>query len=318
MTGLPIEDVRDGRWHHIVATKAGASAALYVDGQLVHSGTGAGLTPAVSPWHVMRNGTNAVFSEGEADEVALYSRALSAGEVRAHHELADALAAMPLPTESPPPVAEPPAAGAAHDGAGTTSPARKPVARGLAFVRDGRLVARGAVGAPNRLLARRRGAGWRVTDAAAPLRAGAGCRRLGQRVVSCRAARVRRVVLVGGDGDDRLTLLGRIPGLLEGGPGDDVLRGGAGADTLRGGSGNDRLVTRGDARRDRADCGAGRDVLVGEQLDRIVRGGSCERATPAARRSQRGALFSPATRLAGAFASMQGHRRVPTLDQGGR
>ena len=40
--------------------------------------TGAGSQPAVGPWHVMRNGTNAVFSGGEADEVALYTRALGA------------------------------------------------------------------------------------------------------------------------------------------------------------------------------------------------------------------------------------------------
>ena len=78
--------MRDGAWHHIAATKTGASAALYIDGRQVHSSaTGAGAAVSTGPWHVMRNGTNAVFSEGEADEVALYTRALSAAEVQAHH-----------------------------------------------------------------------------------------------------------------------------------------------------------------------------------------------------------------------------------------
>src|SRR5918992_354663 len=65
-TGMPIEDVRDGSWHHIVATKDDANAKLYIDGVEVHSGTGAGSTPAKAPWHVMRNGFNPAFSEGEA------------------------------------------------------------------------------------------------------------------------------------------------------------------------------------------------------------------------------------------------------------
>ena len=34
-TGLPIETVRDGEWHHIAATKSGTAAALYVDGEAV-------------------------------------------------------------------------------------------------------------------------------------------------------------------------------------------------------------------------------------------------------------------------------------------
>ena len=109
-TGQPVELLRDGEWHHVVATKSGAIGSLYMDGALLHSGTGAGSTPAVAPWHVMRNGTTAVFSEGAADEVALYGRALSADEVRAHYDTAVALAAAPLPPDPDPPAAEPPAA----------------------------------------------------------------------------------------------------------------------------------------------------------------------------------------------------------------
>ena len=99
----PIETVRDGEWHHIVATKDGTAVALYVDGAQVHSASNApaAADSAASPWHVMRNGTNDVYSAGEADELALYTRALSAAEVKAHHDLALDLADDPLP--SPPP-----------------------------------------------------------------------------------------------------------------------------------------------------------------------------------------------------------------------
>jgi BNR repeat-containing family member/Concanavalin A-like lectin/glucanases superfamily/PKD domain len=122
-TGVPIGQVRDGAWHHIAATKHGASAALYVDGELIHSSsTGAGSAAAIGPWHVMRNGTNAVFSDGEADEIALYTRALSAAEVRSHHDLAMSLANRSSATpEARSSVADPPAAGSGRGG-GVLSP----------------------------------------------------------------------------------------------------------------------------------------------------------------------------------------------------
>jgi hypothetical protein len=94
--------VRDGEWHHLAATKRGAAAALYIDGQAVHSSaTGAGSQLAIGPWHVMRNGSSQVFSAGEADELALYTRALSAGEIKGHYDLARDLADDPLPANPP-------------------------------------------------------------------------------------------------------------------------------------------------------------------------------------------------------------------------
>jgi hypothetical protein len=44
------------------------------------------------------------------------------------------------------------------------------------------------------------------------------------RVVSCRAAGVKRIVLYGGAGNDRLTVIGRIRVTFRGGPGRDVTR----------------------------------------------------------------------------------------------
>jgi PKD repeat protein len=242
-TGRPIESVRDGEWHHLVATKSGGAARLYLDGTEIHSGGGAESTPAATPWHVMRNGTNQNFSEGEADEVALYTRALSAAEVKVHYDLARGLAAVPLPPESGSRVVDPPAAGSGRGG-GVLHPQSGRVPVGSASVRRGRLVVHGAARKANRLLARRRGAAWRVSDAAAGLRAGRGCRRITARSVGCRAALVRRIALYGGSGNDRLTVLGRIPTLLAGGPGNDRLTGGRSA-VFRGGPGADRLVRRG-------------------------------------------------------------------------
>jgi hypothetical protein len=244
-TGLPVGRLRDGAWHHVAAVKEGAAARLYLDGALVHqAASGAGSAPAIGPWHVMRNGTTAVFSEGEADEVALYSRALGAAEIRAHYDLARAVAATPLPAEQTPPAAEPPAAGAGRAGGvlARSAPRARPRA-GSASVRSGRLVVFGAPRRANRIVARRKGAAWLVADAAASLQAGRGCRRLSARSVSCRASRVRSVALYGGDGHDRLTVVGRIRALLVGGRGRDRLVGGV-RTIFRGGPGADRVLRR--------------------------------------------------------------------------
>ena len=242
-TEVPIEDVRDGTWHHLVATKSGAQARLYVDGVGVHSGGGADDDPARMPWHVMRNGSNSAFSEGEVDEIALYNRPLSAAEVKRHYDLARQIAARPLPPETPDPVADPPAAGTGSGGGVLTPamPGRPPA--GVAFVRRGRLIVRGAPDTRNRLSARRRGRTWRIADGAAPLRAGAGCRSLGPRKVSCRAAGVKLIEMHGGAGPDTLSVTGRIRALLVGGPGADRLSGGRLA-RFRGGAGADRSFRR--------------------------------------------------------------------------
>jgi Ca2+-binding RTX toxin-like protein len=107
------------------------------------------------------------------------------------------------------------------------------------------------------------------------------------------------VFSTGGHGDDRLVVPRNSGGLLEGGPGDDVLIGGRHYDELNGGRGNDRLVggagpdridviagdPRGrdlilagpgrdqinsrDSDRDRVRCGAGRDRVTADRRDRL-------------------------------------------------
>ena len=80
---------------------------------------------------------------------------------------------------------------------------------------------------------------------------------------SVRLADVTSIQIIGGDANDRI-LLGenlKVPALIEGGAGSDVLYGGAGADTLVGGTGNDKLVGR--RGNDRLVGGGGADVYVG-------------------------------------------------------
>jgi hypothetical protein len=83
-TGRATASVRNG-WHHFVATKDGGNVALYVDGQPVHSAGGAGTVAPTMAWHVMRNGAYSQFSQGQADEVAVYNVALSAATVQQHY-----------------------------------------------------------------------------------------------------------------------------------------------------------------------------------------------------------------------------------------
>lgn len=69
--------------------------------------------------------------------------------------------------------------------------------------------------------------------------------------------------VAGGRGDDR----------VGGNSGSDRIDGGRGADLVTGGSGNDRISVR-DGRRDRVNCGPGRDRVRADRRDRLRR---CER-----------------------------------------
>jgi Ca2+-binding RTX toxin-like protein len=97
-----------------------------------------------------------------------------------------------------------------------------------------------------------------------------------------RAAVIDAVVIVGGKGNDSLSIDPTLdlPSVLTGGPGRDVLAGGAGSDVLDGGPGNDRLsggagddLLDGSAGRDALDGGAGNDSLSGGTGKDAVTGG---------------------------------------------
>jgi hypothetical protein len=84
VTSRTTASVRNG-WHHFALTSSSGTAALYIDGSLVRSGTGAGSTAALMPWRVMHNGVLSQYTSGRADEVAVYNAALSASTISSHY-----------------------------------------------------------------------------------------------------------------------------------------------------------------------------------------------------------------------------------------
>jgi hypothetical protein len=84
-TSRTTASVRNG-WHHLALTVSGGTARFYIDGALVHTGSGAGTAAARMPWHLMRNGTLSGRSRGRGDEVAVYGSALSATTVAQHYQ----------------------------------------------------------------------------------------------------------------------------------------------------------------------------------------------------------------------------------------
>jgi hypothetical protein len=85
---------------------------------------------------------------------------------------------------------------------------------------------------------------------------------------TARTGTARGDVLRGTPGRDVLRGLGG-PDVLYGFAGNDVLSGGRGADRLLGGSGSDVLYAA-DGERDRMACGAGRDLVYADRVDRIA------------------------------------------------
>jgi Ca2+-binding RTX toxin-like protein len=119
------------------------------------------------------------------------------------------------------------------------------------------------------------GANAVVSDAGAPLTAGAGCSSNSPNQVTCpNAVRISAAL---GDGDDHIRNTTSLPShiqgnagndVIEGGAGDDVLLGEAGVDQIYGGAGNDTINTRGGLA-DLVDCGPGTDTLLSDAFDHV-------------------------------------------------
>ncbi len=80
----PVDDSFNGAWHHVAGTFDGNQLRLYVDGNLADSmdHTGA-IATTTYPVNIGRNSQNVDrFYEGAIDEVRIYNRALSEGEIR--------------------------------------------------------------------------------------------------------------------------------------------------------------------------------------------------------------------------------------------
>jgi hypothetical protein len=90
--------ITDTGWHHVAATKAGATVHLYIDGAdvtgTVTNRTMANNTLALS----LGQSSGGSFWNGTLDEVALYRAALTASQVKSHY---DTGAVTPSPTPSP-------------------------------------------------------------------------------------------------------------------------------------------------------------------------------------------------------------------------
>ena|GEM_PF-5035781 len=79
-------DVLDGQFHHVAATWDGASLRIYVDGVLRNTQSftaAAGNTRPLNIGFAAGDGTPQRFFRGQADELEIYTRALSAADVRA-------------------------------------------------------------------------------------------------------------------------------------------------------------------------------------------------------------------------------------------
>jgi hypothetical protein len=74
--------VRDTQWHHVVATKSGSTARLYIDGaDVTGKVTNQTLANNANPLTIGRT----PYFSGSIDEVAVYSTALNASRVKAHY-----------------------------------------------------------------------------------------------------------------------------------------------------------------------------------------------------------------------------------------
>ncbi|MFD5905550.1 DNRLRE domain-containing protein [Streptomyces microflavus] len=88
----------DGQWHHAVATQGPGGMALYVDGARVAANTAAGNRSYNGYWRVGGDAMNnawpnrpsSTYFAGQVDESAIYPSALTAAQVAAHHQLAQA------------------------------------------------------------------------------------------------------------------------------------------------------------------------------------------------------------------------------------
>lgn len=76
-----------GQWHHVVVTKTGSTAKIYVDGVDVTSfSADATIEATATELTIGRYHTSSLFLGGSIDEFRLYATALSAARVLAHYE----------------------------------------------------------------------------------------------------------------------------------------------------------------------------------------------------------------------------------------
>jgi hypothetical protein len=83
-----VTTVNDGAWHHIVAVRNGSAVTLYVDGASDATGTWSGsntFTNPVEAWIGQDKGDGIANLIGTADEVAVYTAALTGAQILANY-----------------------------------------------------------------------------------------------------------------------------------------------------------------------------------------------------------------------------------------
>jgi hypothetical protein len=78
----------DGQWHHVVATREEGDGKMYVDGELVKEDIAmdGDIGGDKTDWYLAQDGNQAGYLKATMDEVRIYSRALSAEEVKQNFE----------------------------------------------------------------------------------------------------------------------------------------------------------------------------------------------------------------------------------------
>jgi PKD repeat protein len=100
-TNLIISPVayNDGKWHHMVAEQSTDGMKLYVDGAMVGTNPQTQAQEYSGYWRIGGDttwGSSSPYFDGTIDEVAVYSKALSADRVAAHYNLAAPANVLPV------------------------------------------------------------------------------------------------------------------------------------------------------------------------------------------------------------------------------
>jgi hypothetical protein len=86
--GSGLTNVDTGTWHHLVYVLNSGSASVYIDGVFDVTQAGFGRSaPTTLPVILGWNGDTGEFFSGSLDEVAIYPRALTAGEIAQHYSV---------------------------------------------------------------------------------------------------------------------------------------------------------------------------------------------------------------------------------------
>ena len=81
-----VEELNPDQWYHIAATNDGSILKMYVDGRLKGSGASAGMTGVNYDAYIGCDPVSPLYYIGLIDDVRIYDRALSAGEIEAIYE----------------------------------------------------------------------------------------------------------------------------------------------------------------------------------------------------------------------------------------